>query len=437
MPIFLRTTAVVFLLTLFHLFPACIFCQEPGLPPPPPPPDMNGAIRIYVDCQWCDLDFIRQQMTFVNYVRDRTEAQVDILVTTQGTGGGGTEYIIHFIGQHEFTGEDDTLHFDVKRSETEEKTRTALLTTLKLGLVRYVARTPLADHLKISFDAPEVKKEIQDPWNYWVFSLSGNGNFNDEQTSRSFYLNGSFSANRVTNANKINLSVHANYSDYRYDYQDYSYTSISKGKGFSGLAVWSLTDHWSLGGAGSVNSSTYSNIDLQGSIAPAIEYDIFPYSESSRRQLRCFYKIPISTMRYLEETIYDKTSQTLVSEELSITLDQKEQWGSASIALTGSHYFYDLNRYNIDLFASVSLHLVEGLSLNLFGDASKPHDQIGLAKGTATEEELLLSRREFETQYRYWVSVGISYTFGSIFNNIVNPRFGNSGGGGTTIYFSN
>jgi hypothetical protein len=32
------------------------------------------------------------------------------------------------------------------------------------------------------------------------------------------------------------------------------------------------------------------------------------------------------------------------------------------------------------------------------------------------------------TSYRYFVSGGISYRFGSIFNNVVNPRFTGSEG---------
>jgi len=51
------------------------------------------------------------------------------------------------------------------------------------------------------------------------------------------------------------------------------------------------------------------------------------------------------------------------------------------------------------------------------------HDQLSLPAGGATQEEILLHRQELETAYSYWGSMGISYTFGSIYNNIVNPRF--------------
>jgi hypothetical protein len=64
-------------------------------------------------------------------------------------------------------------------------------------------------------------------------------------------------------------------------------------------------------------------------------------------------------------------------------------------------------------------------SLNLYGQYSKIRNQISLPKGTASLEEVLLQRRQLETGYQFWGSFGVSYSFGSIYNNIVNPRFGN------------
>jgi hypothetical protein len=39
--------------------------------------------------------------------------------------------------------------------------------------------------------------------------------------------------------------------------------------------------------------------------------------------------------------------------------------------------------------------------------------------------EVLLRLRELATEYSFDFGVGLSYTFGSIYNNVVNPRFGN------------
>jgi hypothetical protein len=56
-------------------------------------------------------------------------------------------------------------------------------------------------------------------------------------------------------------------------------------------------------------------------------------------------------------------------------------------------------------------------------------DRISVGYEDATTEELLLRRRLLETDYSYFSSIGLSYRFGSIFNNVVNPRMDGGGGG--------
>ena len=48
------------------------------------------------------------------------------------------------------------------------------------------------------------------------------------------------------------------------------------------------------------------------------------------------------------------------------------------------------------------------------------------AKGNLTREEVLLRQSQLATTYRAFIYMGISYTFGSVLNNVVNPRFGNN-----------
>jgi len=73
----------------------------------------------------------------------------------------------------------------------------------------------------------------------------------------------------------------------------------------------------------------------------------------------------------------------------------------------------------------MSLRIVKGLSFNISTGVSVIHDQLNLVKGEATPEQVLTRQKELVTQYSYYTSFGFSYTFGSIYNNVVNPRFGN------------
>ena len=47
-----------------------------------------------------------------------------------------------------------------------------------------------------------------------------------------------------------------------------------------------------------------------------------------------------------------------------------------------------------------------------------------------TDEEALLRLQQLETDFEYGVSLGFSFQFGSIFNNVVNNRFRNAQGFG-------
>ena len=90
-----------------------------GAQTPPPRPD---NIRIFLDCSYyCDEDYIKKEITFVDYMRDRRDADVHILVTTQGNGGGGTEYTVKFIGLGPFAGVEQTLRYNAPQTATRMK----------------------------------------------------------------------------------------------------------------------------------------------------------------------------------------------------------------------------------------------------------------------------------------------------------------------------
>jgi len=392
----------------------------------------KSAPRVFIDCGSCDLDYIKTEIPFVNYVRERKEADVHVLITTLSTGSGGREYTLTFIGQNGFQGQEDVLKYFSHKTDSEEEIRSGLTEVLKLGLMPYVNQTPISQKISLEYQKPTTPAATTvDKWKSWVFNLSTSGYFNGEQAHSSQSVYGSFSANKVTRDIKFNLSFSASYNHDDYTYEDQSLESNSHSYGGSGLLVSSLGEHWSAGFFYSVSSSTYSNYRLKINISPAIEFDLFPYSQSTRKQLRFLYKIGPGYASYFEETLYNKTREALLSESLSITLDLREKWGSISTSVEGSHYFHDLSKHNVSIFSTVSLNLIKGLNAYVFGGTSLIHDQLSLPKGGATWEEVLLQRKMLATSYDYFVAVGFSYSFGSIFTNVVNPRFGSvtSGGG--------
>ncbi|MHC1733165.1 MAG: hypothetical protein AB9888_14205 [Bacteroidales bacterium] len=389
----------------------------------------KDALNVFMDAS----DYIRKEIPYVNYVRDIRDAGIYIISTSQRTGSGGVEYTYFFIGQNENEGMRDTLMFTSSPDDTSEIIRGNEVKTLKMGLVRYVARTPLSKYLSIGFSEPLSETVSTDRWNSWVFKTSLSGYASGEKSYKSSYLNGSFSANRITEKLKSSLSLRYSYSANKYEVDDELITSEYNSKSLSGLLVGSLTDHWSVGGSLYAGASKYNNSDLSFNIQPGVEYNVFPYSESTRRQLRFTYKAGFSYENYIDTTIYNKVKENLLSHSLTINYEIIQKWGSADLSLGYSNYLHDWSKNNVSLNAYLNLRIAKGLSLNFGGGGAIVHDQLSLVKGGATQQEVLLRLKELETQFQYFTSFGLTYTFGSIYNNVVNPRFGNSGGGGMTI----
>jgi hypothetical protein len=383
----------------------------------------NSAPKVFIDCNYCDLDYIRTEITFVNYVRDRKDAQVHVLITTQSTGSDGTEYTLSFSGQEQFAGDNSVLRYVTGKTDTSDEIRSGLVKMLKIGLVPYAGKTPIAAQISISYQNQTEPTSVEDKWNFWVFSLTGSGYFTGEKLSRHSSLSGSFSANRISPAFKFRASYSANRSNDRFALPTGDIISTSKSQNFQLLGVKSISDHWSVGGGLRANSSTFNNLRLALSPAPAIEYNFFPYSKSTRRQLRLLWKPGFNSYRYDQETIYDKTSDRLWGQTFLAVLEMKEKWGTITSAFEAFHYFRDIRQNHLEVDTEVSLRLFKGLSLNVWGGYQRIRDQLSLPKGEASVEEVLLRRTQLATSYSYYGQIGLSYTFGSIFSNVVNPRF--------------
>jgi hypothetical protein len=386
------------------------------------------APRVFLDCRGCDLEFIKEQIPFARFVGSRAEAQVEVDVRSVRTEAGEA-YILAFRGRGEFAGDNDQLDFRAEKSATPEEARRGLVQILKLGLLRYAGRLPVSSRISIKL-LDEVKPTaVVDRWKSWVFSVSGNSFLNGEKSYRNGTYYGSFSANRVTPDWKIRLAVSGMYQKDHFLYEDEVYDSSSDSRRFVGLVVRSLDEHWSVGGYFEAQASSYSNIRLGITPAPAIEYDLFPYSESTRRQLRFLYRLNLRSVKYNEETVYGKLSERLLQQALSVTLELQRKWGTISTSLQGSNYFHDFSKNRLELWSQLSLRLLKGFNFNVSGGYSRIHDQLSLPAAGATLEEILLRRRQLETSYDYYLSVGLSFTFGSTQSHVVNPRFGDGAGG--------
>jgi len=385
----------------------------------------DGSFNIFIDCDYCDLSYYKEQLSIVNFVRDRNDADVHILYSTQRTGSGGEEYTLFFIGQNIFENMKDTIKFSVNQTDTEEVEREKIAKALKLGLVRYIIKTKAVDKVNVTFDKPKtLETKTMDDWDFWYFRTSVSSYFNGQESNDFIYLQSSFSANRVTDESKINFQISNNYNESNFNYGTTNIKSISRSQNFRAYYISAITNHWSWGIWTRGFRSTYSNIDYSFNLSPGIEFNVFPYSMSNQKQLRIEYRVEPNYNKYLTETIYLKKKEWLWAQSLELTYEVIETWGNIEFNLDMGNYLHDFDKYQIEFDGGFSLKIVKGLSIDFNGGYSKIQNQMALPRGGASLEEVLLQRRELQTQYSYWGNVGVSYSFGSIYNNVVNSRFG-------------
>jgi len=425
------------LLPFFILFSYSAICQDVNNSIKPPDKDETGnlhseALNVFLDCRWCDRNYIKQTIPFVNYVNNKDEADVHILVRRRVTGGGGGEYTIDFIGQAEFSDIQDKMMFFSPINETADETRRARSNVIAMGLMKFVARTPMSRNIHITYEDEgldetennRLQGNIQDdPWNSWMFRLSGSGEFDKDQNYETARASTSLSADRVTPDLKMEF-------DLRYSYRQTKYASTNSKSyrenwSIQSLLVKSLGGQWSAGGRVSIASDTYNNYRLATNIGPAIEYNLFPYEESFSRQFRIQYGINALYNVYNDTTTFFKTNEFLLRHYLSASLGFNQQWGSGYLSMTWANYLQDFSQNNLGLRANIYYRIYKGLSVRLETRANLIHDQRNLVKGDATEQEVLTRQRALKTSYSYSFELGLTYSFGSIYNNVVNPRFGN------------
>lgn len=392
----------------------------------------HDRVRLFLDPQrtWVDQTFLQTEIGWVDWVRDRQEASVHLLVSQQPNGGGGTRFVLRFLGLGAFQGLEDELYVDSTADATEDAQRQALSTQIALGLARYVARLPRPERLSLTARKEvgakaQTKTAEKDPWNAWVYRLSVNSNFSGESQTSNSSTYASASARRITEDQIIRFSTSGNWSDSRYDLSDEVYRSHSES--YYGNAVYAkaINDRWTWGLLGSGSKSKMGNVRHKERLAPGIEYNIWKYSESNQKQLTFLYQVGYSRANYIQETVYGKMTESLADHSLTVSLDLNQPWGTVSMSMNGLAYLHDSSKRSISFYTSLSVKLAKGLSLNLYGNYSQIRNQLALPKGGATDDEILLRLKELQTDYRFYTSIGLSYTFGSIFNDAVNSRFKN------------
>ncbi len=399
----------------------------------------KAKLKVFVDCrEGCDVTFLKTEITIVDFVTDRTAADAHVLITSQPVGSGGKDYQLNFYGQNDYKNYIDTIHFITKPNAPDAEIRQNLLQYLMLGFAPLIAKTSYASEIQISMKGKTATTEVadtsetKDKWNYWVYTAALKGELNADQVYKTNIFSSDLSANRTTDKLKINFSAYGSLNNTTYNYSDGDTTTtyLVKNREFAFYhqLVKSLGPHWSIGYQAHLKNNTFTNTKLQLYFKPSIEYNIYDFKDVNNSLLVIRYGVDITNNHYYDTTIFDKISETLYGNKLSVTLTFNKKWGTINTGVHYRNFFKDTKLNSMGMSANADIKINGAFSFFVNINASLAHDQINLVKSGATEQEVLTRKRQIASNFNYKTSFGISYRFGSILNNFVNPRFEGYGG---------
>lgn len=398
-------------------------------------------VTVFIDCNTdCDSRYIKTEINYIDFAPDRFVANVYIMLTSQQTGSGGKALTLFFSGQQDFKGMEDTLNFFRNSIDTDDEYRKTLVLYLKLGLIRFISKTPLATRLAVTAVSDKKGEAInaltnkKDKWNFWVFNVGLNGNLHSDDYSNELKIGGNFSAGRVTEKLKLNLNLSASKNERKINYQGDKSVFLNDYSNFSGIVVRSIGKHWGVGGFVYANRSTFSNYNLELNVYPAVEYSIFPYKDAVKKSITILYLAGRGYKNFIDTSYYGMLSQWTSKQDISLNVGFLQKWGNINAYISYENFLNSFNLDNKKLNGSeisnlsfggyLEFRIIKGLffSFSSFANLTKgiyPN----IAKKSFSRDDLLTNTQQYPTQKGMNANFGINYRFGSVYNNVVNPRF--------------
>ena len=385
------------------------------------------SIKFFVDCN-CDKDYIRQEIKSIDHVRDQGLANVKLFIYDIGNGSGGKKYRLEFTGTSSFKDITETMIFDSNANMTSDDIRKQLVRRIKKALLKYIMKSDIANRVvyRVKVERKAEAKEDEelnlDPWHNWIFEVYGEGKYNKEASRKRFEYKIGFESDHVTDNWRVRTDFQVSQNKSKFIRNDEEFTSERNRYFVRGSVVRSLSDHWSTGIFLNLRHDTFTNIELQGGFSPAIEYNIFPYSEVLKREIVFAYKLGYLHNDYIETTIFSEDHEVIFNHSFDIQVRYRQPWGNVYSRIIASAFLEDFSKNRLEMNNTLSLRVFKGFSVRFSGDLQFIQDQINLPAGDASLEDVLLQQKQIATDFDLELSVGVTYVFGSAFNNIINTR---------------
>lgn len=406
-----KSSPLLFFLSFFTI--QLLFAQE------------EDSIKLFVECN-CEKSYIQQEIGFLDHVRDQDLANVQLFIYDIANGSGGRTYKMEFTGKGPFAEVTKKIDFQGNANMTSDDVRKGLVKTIKSGLLKYLVLSDLGDKIDYDIGKEGIKQlqdiDFDDPWNNWLFEVSGSAQLDKESSRRNFRYELGLETDRVTEKWRIRGDFSLSQANSKFISDDEEFTSARQRYFGYGSVVRSINDHWSTGVFAGAEYNTFNNLNLSMNITPAIEFNIFPYKEVLRREIVFAYKIGHVFNDYIETTILGQDKESFFKHSLEVQLRYRQPWGNVYSRLSASSFLDDFSKNRAQFFSRLSVRVFKGLAVSFSGDLKYIQDQINLPAGDASLEDVLLQQKQIATDFELGFSVGLRYTFGSAYNSIINTR---------------
>src|SRR5690606_4786885 len=162
----------------------------------------NQQLNVFIDCKTggCDFDFFRREIPFLNYVRNRQDADLHILINAQNAGNGGENFTIDIIGLRTLTGKNFEMEYQSSPFATDDEVRFGLMQRIKTGILPFMVNSEMYKQIDILYrgESEFIEEQLIDPWNLWVFRISLDGDIEIEQHADGHRFNTEVNANRTS-----------------------------------------------------------------------------------------------------------------------------------------------------------------------------------------------------------------------------------------------
>ncbi|NBC04455.1 MAG: hypothetical protein GVY20_12220, partial [Bacteroidetes bacterium] len=256
---FRRITVIFFLLIL----PQALLAQGND--------SQNSIPNVYLDCGSCDFSYIRTNVTFVNYVRDQSDANIYILINDLGTAGGGREYTLVFSDINMEMNRSDTLKYVSPSTDSGDERRRGLTRYIKVGLVPFVSSTRAMETLDVFYEEPDEDETngetVEDPWNNWVFDIDVRSNMWGESSEFNFGLYNGIEVERITPVWKIRSRARGEIRRRNVELTDRTINVNRDWGQYWTMVAYTINDHASIGLFNNLNFSRTRNIALNAELS--------------------------------------------------------------------------------------------------------------------------------------------------------------------------